>query len=124
MDYRKCNNGDDAEYLCNGKPVENIVNGTYGSHLGLSSDQSHQAAYKEKTLDDDENDTDPTFDDLDRGWSWVVMLACFASFFIQGGAMYAVGILHSALLDKYEGSVSMTSWAGGLYVSLCSLAGK
>jgi len=38
--------------------------------------------------------------------------------------MYAVGIVHSALLDRYADSVSLTSWAGGLYVGMCSLGGK
>lgn len=126
MDYRTCE-ADDSEHLCRDIcTTEHVVCEKRGSFLGNGGKQSPVVVSK-ATADGDKkqgHDLDPVFDDLDHGWAWVVMLACFASFFLQGGAMYAVGIIHSALLDRYEGSVTLTSWAGGLFASLCSLAGK
>lgn len=61
--------------------------------------------------------------DLDTGWAWVVLAACFANFCLFGCAQYASGIIHSTLLDRYRASVYVTSWAGSLHASLISLAG-
>ena len=64
------------------------------------------------------------FKDLDNGWAWAVLFASFGTFFLIGNSMYAVGIIHSALLERYEESVALTSWAGALHTALMSLGGK
>jgi len=61
--------------------------------------------------------------DLDHGWSWVVLAASTMSFCIIGSAIYAVGITHSVLLDKYGESVALTSWAGAVHSALNTLGG-
>lgn len=84
-----------------------------------------------------ERDTDPLekpetppispvdeFSDLDTGWAWVVLFSSFGSYFLMGSALYAVGIIHATLLDRYEESISLTSWAGALHTALISLAGN
>jgi hypothetical protein len=63
------------------------------------------------------------FSDLDNGWAWAVLFASFGTFFLIGNSMYAVGIIHSSLLDRYEESVSLTSWAGALHTAFMSLGG-
>ena len=73
------------------------------------------------------DNTDMEGDDcrgLDRGWSWVVMFASFGGFCLIGGTMYAVGIIHSTLLEKYRENVALTSWAGALHSALISAGGK
>ncbi|KAL4232009.1 hypothetical protein ACF0H5_009587 [Mactra antiquata] len=61
--------------------------------------------------------------DMDTGISWVVLVASFFTSFLLGGALYAVGIIHSALMDKYQESVALTSWAGALHTALPGLFG-
>ncbi|XP_060585467.1 monocarboxylate transporter 12-like [Ruditapes philippinarum] len=69
-----------------------------------------------------DNEAD-SFNDLDRGWAWAVLFASFGTFCILGGLMYAIGISHSTLLERYNQSVAMTSWAGALHTALFSLGG-
>ncbi|KAL4228581.1 hypothetical protein ACF0H5_011631 [Mactra antiquata] len=64
-----------------------------------------------------------THGDVDTGWSWIILTACFGNFCLFGCAQYASGIIHSLLLERYGASVYITSWAGSLHVSLISLAG-
>ena len=64
------------------------------------------------------------FDDLDTGWAWMEMIASFGTFCLIGGTMYAVGIIHSTLLDQFNESVSLTSWAGALHSALISAGGN
>lgn len=124
MENTSCENGEHMELTPNGtspceRPSINGTNGYIGGPRGRPVSANRNSETKEEGIKDGEED----FKDIDRGWAWVVMLASFGSFVLQGGAMYAVGIIHSALLDKYEASVSLTSWAGALYVAQCSLAG-
>ncbi|XP_053406861.1 monocarboxylate transporter 6-like isoform X2 [Mercenaria mercenaria] len=74
---------------------------------------------KERSIDT----ASENFSDLDTGWAWVVLFASFGTFCLLGGKMYAVGIIHSALLERYSKSVSLTSWAGALHTALFSLGG-
>lgn len=66
---------------------------------------------------------DPSCSDLDRGWSWVVLAASFGSFMLIGGTMYAVGIIHIALLDRYKQDVATTAWVGAIHSALMSVGG-
>ncbi|KAH3789102.1 hypothetical protein DPMN_167271 [Dreissena polymorpha] len=63
-------------------------------------------------------------DELDRGWSWVVLAASFGYFMIFGMLLYGVGIVHVTLLEEYDKPSSATAWAGSLYASLVSLGGN
>lgn len=63
------------------------------------------------------------YSDMDTGWAWIVLLSSFGTFCLLGSALYAVGIIHSTLLDRYQQSLSLTSWAGALHTALVSLAG-
>ena len=47
------------------------------------------------------------FPDLDNGWAWVVLVASFCSFMLLGATMYAVGIIHLALLERYQEKVQV-----------------
>ncbi|WAR22121.1 MOT14-like protein [Mya arenaria] len=64
---------------------------------------------------------DDCFEDLDTGWAWMVLIASFLTFCLVGAAIYAVGITHAVLLDKYGASVAVTSWAGALHSALNTL---
>lgn len=68
-------------------------------------------------------ETDLSFNDQDTGWAWVVLFASFMTYCLMGAALYAVGIIHSTLLERYEASVSQTAWAGALHTALISVAG-
>ena len=63
------------------------------------------------------------FPDLDRGWAWVVLVASFGCFMLIGGTMYAVGIIHIAMLERYEEDISKTALAGALQSAVMSLGG-
>jgi hypothetical protein len=60
----------------------------------------------------------------DRGWAWVVMLGSFGACVINGAISYGVGIVHIALLERFQDHVGKTAWAGGLFASMQSLAGN
>ena len=64
-----------------------------------------------------------TFSDLDRGWSWVVMLVSFGSFLIIGGSVYADGIIHIALLNRYQQDISTTAWVGAVHSAMMNIGG-
>ncbi|XP_052791882.1 monocarboxylate transporter 13-like [Mya arenaria] len=70
----------------------------------------------------DSKEDNLNFRDIDRGWAWIVLIACFFSFCILGNAQFSVGIMHAALLEKHGASLAVTSWAGALHVALVSLA--
>ncbi|XP_045188872.2 monocarboxylate transporter 9-like isoform X3 [Mercenaria mercenaria] len=65
-----------------------------------------------------ENSGRNMFSDLDRGWSWMILFASFSSFFLLGGLINSVGVIHSVLLEKYKESVSLTAWVGSLHSAL------
>jgi len=61
---------------------------------------------------------------LDTGWARVVLIASFLTCFIVGGLMYTNGIMHVVLMERYNESVSLTSWAGALHSGMFSLASE
>ena len=63
------------------------------------------------------------FSDLDSGWAWVVLVASFCSFIMIGGTMYAVGIIHIALLERYKQNLSKTAMVGALQSAVMSIGG-
>ncbi|KAL4227948.1 hypothetical protein ACF0H5_013387 [Mactra antiquata] len=62
------------------------------------------------------------FSDLDSRWSWVVMMACFASLFVVGGTNYSIGLVHNILLTKYNDTQTNTALVGALHTSISNLA--
>ncbi|XP_052771976.1 monocarboxylate transporter 13-like isoform X2 [Mya arenaria] len=65
--------------------------------------------------------TEQEFCDLDNGWAWVILLAAFLSFAHLGGSMYSVGIIHNALLERFQASVALTAWVGALHTGILAL---
>jgi hypothetical protein len=63
------------------------------------------------------------FKSLDKGWSWVIMLTSFATLCLIGANVYGVGIMHDVLLERYNETVSLTTWAGSIHTALMNLAG-
>ena len=61
---------------------------------------------------------------IDRGWAWVVMLACYVANFIYCLSTYVTGVMYMALLDRYKQNEGVTSFVGGLYLGLYCVAGK
>ncbi|XP_060082430.1 monocarboxylate transporter 9-like [Ylistrum balloti] len=59
----------------------------------------------------------------DKGWSWVVMVASFFIHGLNGSILYGAGIIQVSLLDRFNRSVSLTSWAGGIFIFFMSSAG-
>ncbi|KAJ8319746.1 hypothetical protein KUTeg_001333 [Tegillarca granosa] len=56
----------------------------------------------------------------EKGWSWMVMITSLGMHTVNGCFIYAMGIIHNALLDQFEESVTLTSWAGSLVLRLVS----
>ena len=63
-------------------------------------------------------------EDLDKGWSWVVLVASFGHFMIFGMFLYGVGVAYMALLEEFGGRSATTACAGSLYAALVSLGGR
>ncbi|XP_069140900.1 monocarboxylate transporter 12-like [Argopecten irradians] len=59
----------------------------------------------------------------DKGWSWAVMAASFGSSMITGCFQCAVGVIHNALLERFDEDVEKTSWASSLYLGMLSITG-
>ncbi|KAK7480992.1 hypothetical protein BaRGS_00027807 [Batillaria attramentaria] len=61
---------------------------------------------------------------VDRGWAWVVLVASLGCNYLTGFLPYSVGVIHVALLDKFQEDVTSTAWAGAIYSSLQMLGGN
>ena len=70
-----------------------------------------------------EEDGDAVFSDLDRGWAWFIMAGSFVAHMMIGASTYAVGIIHLALLERYQHGVSRTAFVGALHSALISAGG-
>ncbi|CAC5416889.1 unnamed protein product [Mytilus coruscus] len=64
-----------------------------------------------------------TFTEPDQGWAWIILIASFTEHFIVGFSMYAIGLFHIAFLNKFNATVSLTSWIGAVFLSLQGLSG-
>ncbi|XP_060083566.1 monocarboxylate transporter 9-like [Ylistrum balloti] len=59
----------------------------------------------------------------DTGWSWAVMAGSFGAHMVSGCFLYAVGVMHNAILERFQEDVGKTAWAAGLYLGMVSLTG-
>ncbi|XP_069138974.1 monocarboxylate transporter 4-like isoform X2 [Argopecten irradians] len=59
----------------------------------------------------------------DKGWSWVVLFGAFWIMFVEGAFMGALGILHVALLERYDESNMRTAMAGSLFGCMTTSGG-
>ncbi|OWF41473.1 Monocarboxylate transporter 12 [Mizuhopecten yessoensis] len=59
----------------------------------------------------------------DKGWSWVVMAGSFGAHMIAGSFQCAVGVIHNAILERFNEDVGKTSWASSVYLGMLSVIG-
>ncbi len=59
-----------------------------------------------------------------KKYAWVVMLASFLTQFLSPSINYASGVIHVALLDRYDSDVTLTAWVGSVYTCMFALAGE
>ncbi|XP_021374582.1 monocarboxylate transporter 4-like [Mizuhopecten yessoensis] len=59
----------------------------------------------------------------DKGWSWAVMAGSFGAHMVSGCFLYAVGVIHNAILERFDEEVGKTAWAAGLFLGMLSLTG-
>jgi len=90
----------------------------------IATQQKQHDTKCDKCMEKDNDEESRALEGLDTGWAWVVLIASFWTFFMVGGTMYANGIMHVALMERYNESVSLTSWAGALHTGMFSLASK
>ncbi|KAL4231866.1 hypothetical protein ACF0H5_009442 [Mactra antiquata] len=64
---------------------------------------------------------EPRFDNLDRGWSWIVLAASFCTFMLMGATQFASGIVYMALLDRFQASTSLSSLVCAVHISMISI---
>ncbi|KAJ8310286.1 hypothetical protein KUTeg_012151, partial [Tegillarca granosa] len=60
--------------------------------------------------------------DMDRGWSWVIMFASFSTNALAAMIVYGAGMIHVALLQQFEKDVAFTSLIGSVFNSLTSIS--
>ena len=60
----------------------------------------------------------------DEGWAWFVLIGSFGEHMVMGYCQYASGMIHIALLEKFNASVLDTTWNTALFLALVSFAGK
>ncbi len=48
--------------------------------------------------------------DVDRQWSWVVLVICFIMFMLGNGAQFAFGVMYSSIRRYFNTSKATTSW--------------
>ncbi len=48
--------------------------------------------------------------DVDKGWSWVVLIVAFLMFMLGNGAQFAFGVMYSSIRRYFGTSKSTTSW--------------
>ncbi|CAC5421058.1 unnamed protein product [Mytilus coruscus] len=61
--------------------------------------------------------------DLDQGWAWVIMVAACVAGIINGLLIFGAGVLHVALLQRFEEDNAYTALIGSIFTSLLSLIG-
>ena len=62
--------------------------------------------------------------EMDRGWSWVVMIASFCGNILTDGITFCSGLVLSELVVTFHESVSKTAWVSSLQSGISMLAGK
>lgn len=62
--------------------------------------------------------------DVDRGWSWMVLMATFLMFLLGNGAQFAFGVMYSSIRRYFDTSKSTTSWILLLQRGTGSVFGK
>ena len=62
-------------------------------------------------------------DQMDRGWSWVVMVAAFLAFFMTDGIIFCFGLVMSELMVYLEGSPTKIAWVYSVLSGMTMLAG-
>ena len=60
----------------------------------------------------------------DRECAWVILVASFGAHCIAGFCMYAVGLFHISISEKFHESVTLTSWLSSIFLCLLSSCGK
>ncbi|XP_013418532.1 monocarboxylate transporter 1 [Lingula anatina] len=66
----------------------------------------------------DEIDFKGCRDDVDAGWSWVVMVAGALTLFIGNGYVYSVGVFYLPLLEAFHEGEAMTALLGSVFIGL------
>lgn len=59
----------------------------------------------------------------DKGWAWIALVGSFGEHAVMGYCMYASGMIHIALLERFQASLLTTSWITALFLSLNSSSG-
>ncbi|KAK3104783.1 hypothetical protein FSP39_009996 [Pinctada imbricata] len=59
----------------------------------------------------------------DKGWAWIVMLSSFGGHVIHGFFLFSLGIVHVALLERFQEEVGKTAWVSGIFLGLYSFCG-
>ena len=58
------------------------------------------------------------------GWGWVVVLGAFLSQVVFAVLVRLFGVTYLGLLDRYNGTATVTSWIGGINMAASGLFSK
>ena len=86
----------------------------------------HSDALAEEKEEEEEEQASDDFNyapQMDRGWSWIVMIASFCSNLLTDGITFCSGLVLSELVVTFHESVSKTAWVSSLQSGISMLAG-
>jgi len=79
---------------------------------------------EEEEEEEEESDDFNYVPQMDRGWSWVVMMASFCCNLLTDGITFCSGLVLSELVVTFNESVSKTAWVSSLQSGISMLAGE
>ncbi|XP_048247365.1 monocarboxylate transporter 12-like [Haliotis rufescens] len=62
-------------------------------------------------------------EDVDRGYAWVVLAACFAIEVLYGALICSVGVITPAILEEIDGDLVKVSWIGSTLLGTFTMCG-
>ncbi|XP_046575372.1 monocarboxylate transporter 12-like isoform X2 [Haliotis rubra] len=65
----------------------------------------------------------PPKEDVDRGYAWVVLAACFSIEFLYGLLICSVGVLTPAFLEEIDNDLVQVSWIGSTLLGTFTMCG-
>lgn len=63
-------------------------------------------------------------EDVDHGYAWVVLAACFAIEVLYGALICSVGVITPAILEEVDGDLVKVSWVGSTMMGTFTMCGK
>ncbi|KAK7097940.1 monocarboxylate transporter 14-like [Littorina saxatilis] len=87
---------------------QNSQNGDVEKSTG-SAAYSRETGSQEEEADDEKDGSDDDGVPYDRGWAWVVLIACFMNYVVLAGYIKSLSVFYVALLNKFHTQAAKTA---------------